>query len=61
MFTGTDNFPQYLFVLFIEKLWRGKMESNAIPGLLASFSWCDKYRVDNGKLRPNCLTEAKDF
>ena len=36
------------------------MESKTIPRLPASFSQCDKHRVDNGKLRPTCLTVAKD-
>ena len=35
------------------------MESETIPRLPASFSWCDKHRVDNGKLRSASFTIVK--
>ena len=35
------------------------MESETIPRLPASFSWCDKHGMDNGKLRPTSFTAGK--
>lgn len=62
VFTRIDSFLQYpLSVLFTEKVWRRKMESEKVPRLPASVSWCNKHWVDNGKLRQNWLIAVKDL
>lgn len=37
------------------------MESDKVPRLPASISWCNKHRVDTGKLRTNRLIVVEDF
>lgn len=59
-FIGIDSFLRCLLsVLFTEEVWRRKMESETIPRLPASFPWCDKHRVDDGKLRSTSFTVVK--